>query len=79
MITLHLLCPLKPVNSQFTLYEFLRAGHDWLRSTFLNREFQVTGSKSSFVFIKVSLNNDLFLIYMHFFGGNLLGMALKLT
>ena len=78
-MTLHLLCSLKPVHSQFTLYEFLRAGHDWLRYTFINREFQLTGSKSFFVVIKVSLNNDYFLIYMHFYGGNLPGVALKLT
>ena len=78
-MTLHLLCSLKPVHSQFTLYEFLRAGHDWLGQTFLNREFQQTGSKSFFIFIKVSLNNDYFLIYMHFFGGDLPGVALKLT
>ena len=78
-MTLHLLCSLKPVHSQFTLYEFLRAGHDWLGSTFLNIEFQLTGNESFFVFIKVSLNNDNFLIYMHFFGGNLPGVALKLT
>ena len=73
-MTLHLLCSLKPVHSEFTLYEFLRAGQ-----TFLNREFQLTASKYFFVFIKVSLNNDYFLIYMHFFGGNLPGVALKLT
>ena len=78
-MTLHLLCFLKPVHSQFTLYEFLRAGHDWFAYIFLNREFQLTGSKSFFVFIKVSLNNHYFLIYMHFFGGNLSGVALKLT
>ena len=66
-MTLHLLCSLKPVHSQFTLFEFLRAGHDWLGSAFLNREFQLTGSESFFVFIKFSLNNEYFLIYMHIF------------
>ena len=78
-MTLRLLCSLKPVHSQFTLYKFLRAGHDWLGKTFLNREFQLTGSKSFFVFIKVSLNNDYSLIYMHFVDGNLPGVALKLV
>ena len=42
-------------------------------------EFQLTGSKSFFIFINVSLSNDYFLIYMHFFCGNLPGVALKLT
>ena len=78
-MTLQLLCSLKPVHGQFTLYEFHRARHDWLGYIFLNREFQLTGSKSFFLFIKVSLNNDYFLTYMHFFGGNLPGVALKLT
>ena len=79
MMTLHLLCSLKTVNGQCTRYEFLRAGHDWLGYTFLNREFQLTGSNLFFIFIKVSLNDDYFLIYMHFYGGDLLRMALKLT
>ena len=79
MLTPQLLCSLMPVYSQFTLYAFLRAGHDWLGQTLLNKEFQLIGSKSFFLFIKVNLNNDYFLIYMHFFGGNLPGVALKLT
>ena len=65
-MTQQLLCSLKPVHSQFTLYEFLRAGHHWLGLTFLNREFQLICSKSFFVFMKVSLNNDYSLIYEHF-------------
>ena len=73
-MTLQLLCSVKLVHSQFTLYEFLRAGHYWL-----NREFQQTGSKSFFVLMTVSLDNDYFLIYMHLFGGNLPGVTLKLT
>ena len=75
-MTLHLLCTIQPVHSQFALYEFFRAGHDWLGYTFLNRELH---SKYFFVFIKGSLNNDNFLIYMHFFCGNLPGVVLKLT
>ena len=37
------------------------------------------GRKSFFLFIKIYLNNDYFLICKHFFGGNLPGVALKLT
>ena len=54
------LCSLKPVHIQFTLYDFLGAGYDWLGYNFLNREFQLTGSKSVFLFIKINLNNDNF-------------------
>ena len=32
-----------------------------------------------FLFIKVNFNLDYFSIYMHLFGGNLPGVALKLT
>ena len=78
-MTPQLLCSLMPVHSQFTLYEFIRSTYDWLGQTLLNREFQLIGSKSFFLSIKVSLNNDYFLIHMHFFCGNLLGVALKLT
>ena len=45
-MTPQLLCSLKPVHTQFTLYDFLGAGHDWLGYNFLNREFQLIGSKS---------------------------------
>ena len=78
-MTPQFLCSLKPVHTQFTLYDFLGAGYDWLGWNCLNREFQLIGSKSFFLFIKIYLNNDYFLIYMHFFGGNLPGVALKLT
>ena len=37
------------------------------------------GSKSFSLFIKVDYNIDYFSIYMHLFGGNLPGRALKLT
>ena len=78
-MTPQFLCSLKPVHTQFTLYDFLGAGYDWLGKNHLNGEFHLIGRKSFFLFIKINLNNDYFLIYMHFFCGNLPGVALKLT
>ena len=75
-MTPQFLCSLKPVHSQLTLYELLKARHDWLGKTFLNREFQLTGSKFFLVFMNVSLNNDYSLIYMHIFCENLPRVAL---
>ena len=78
-MTPQLLCSLKPVHTQFTLYDFLGAGHDWYGHHFLYREFYLIGNKSLSLFIKVNFNIDYFSIYMHLFGGNLPGVALKLT
>ena len=78
-MTPQFLCSLKPVCTQFTLYDFLGAGHDWLGKHFLNREFQLIGSKSFFLFIKVNFYNDHFSIYVHLFCGNLPGVALNFT
>ena len=72
-MTPHLLWSLKPVHTQFTHYDFNGGGQDRLGKILLNREFQLIGCKSFFIFIKANSSNDYLFIYMHFFGGNLPG------
>ena len=57
-MTSQFLSTLKPVHTQFTLYDFPRGWYDWLGQLFLNRELELIDSKSFFLFINIDLNND---------------------
>ena len=59
------LCSLKPVHTMFTLYDHSQKDMIGLVRFVLNRELELIGRIYFFPFIKVNMNYDYFLIYMH--------------
>ena len=59
-MTPHLLWSFKPVPTQFTLYAFVRHGHDWFGQIKLETETLQGYSKYDIIFTQVTVKNGYF-------------------